>query len=74
MKGKALHMLRQAEPGSIVRETMCGRVSAGGGIGVQIQRFSEDCDRHVEFEGTEIVPAVTCRRCLKAMEKSDGPI
>lgn len=72
MKGKALHMLRPAEPRSMRRETWCGRVSAGGGIGVQILRFSEDCDRHVEFEATEVAPAVTCKRCLKAMEREDG--
>lgn len=74
MTQRALHMLRpvprQGVP--LVRVTMCGRRSAGGGIGKQILTFSEDTPdprRHVSFEGTELAAAVTCRKCLKAMDR-----
>lgn len=61
-------MLTEPTRGTLVRETVCGRMSRGGGLGVQILTFSSDGGG---FEGTDIAPAVTCKRCLAKMN-SDG--
>lgn len=61
------HMLRAAAPNGMTRETVCGRVSNGGGIGVQVLQFASDGG---DFVGTEEPAAVTCRKCLAILERT----
>lgn len=63
------HMLKPAAPDSLVRETACGRVSNGGGIGITLLQFASDGG---DFVGVEVREAVTCRKCLAALERCDG--
>lgn len=62
MKEKSIHMLRPVEAGPPIRETLCGRFSNGGGIGIGVLDFS--CD---DFLGTETPEAVTCKLCIERM-------
>lgn len=63
------HMLKLAPNDGRVRETVCGRVSNGGGIGVQVLQFASIGG---DFIGVEEPGAVTCRKCLAAMERERG--
>jgi len=61
------HMLKPPETHSLVSETVCGRVSNGGGIGVQVLHFASDGG---DFVGTTVPEAVTCRKCLRLMAQA----